>query len=169
MSRVGRLASALLLVGLAAVGCGAFRPAPLDLAPGQRVVLGRVDLSGFEAKEGLLEIVREDRAFEYALPVGRTAPEFAIGLPPGRYRLVRLRAGKDRASTPNQVAWDLGPLTFEVGADPVVYIGTLRFGSTFGRLVRVSVVDELEDTLRVLRRWYPDLPATAARALVTPA
>ena len=169
MTPLGRLAAGLFLAGLAAAACGALRPAPLDLAPGQRVVLGRVDLSGFEAKEGLLEIVREDRAFEYALPVGRTAPEFAIGLPPGRYRLVRLRAGKDRASTPTQVVWDLGPLTFEVGADPAVYIGTLRFASTFGRVVQVSVVDELEDTLRVLRVWYSNLPATVARALVTPA
>lgn len=168
MTPLGRLVAGLFLAGLGATGCGALRPAPLDLAPGQRVVLGRVDLSGFEAQEGLLEIVRDDRTFEYALPVGRAPREFAIGLPPGRYRLTRLRAGKDRQGTPNQVVWDLVPLTFEVGADPAVYIGTLRFASTFGG-VQVSVVDELEDTLRVLRVWYSDLPATVARALVTPA
>ncbi|MBI4012824.1 MAG: hypothetical protein HY359_10970 [Candidatus Rokubacteria bacterium] len=165
---MGRLAVVLLMVGVAGAGCAALGPQPLDLAPGQRVVLGRVELIGFEGAEGLLEIVREDRAFEHALPVGRSASDFAIGLPPGRYRVTRLRAWKDREAVPTQVVWDLAPLVFVVGPDPAVYIGTLKLGSNFGR-VQVSVVDELEATLRVLRAWYPNLPAIVVRALVTPA
>jgi hypothetical protein len=69
---------------------------------------------------------------------------------------------------PNQVVWDLSPVDFEVGAEPAIYIGTLRFNLAFGRL-RIVVVDEFDDTLRVVRRWHPDLPDPVVRSLASPA
>jgi hypothetical protein len=163
---VRRLASRLLLVALGA--CGVFQPQPLDLAPGQRVVLGRIDLSGFEVSEGIVEFVREDQTFGQEIRTGHGAREFAVGLPPGRYRVARLRAAKESIGTPNQVVWPLG-LTFEVGGDAAVYVGTLRVNGAFGRDLRFVVVDELEDTLRVLRTRYANLPDAPVRALMKPA
>lgn len=158
----------LLLVLLAVAGCGAFEPKPLDLGPGQHVVLGRIDLSGFEVTEGIVDIVREDQTFWQEVRTGFSAREFAIALPPGRYRVARLRGAKDALGTPNQVVWELG-LAFQVGADPATYVGTLRIGGAFGRTLRLTVVDELEDTLRVLRTQYSNLPDTPVRALMAPA
>jgi hypothetical protein len=163
----GRPAAALLVLWLAAAGCGLMRPAPLDVPPGQRVVLGRVDLTATDIPEGFIEIVRDDGTFDYALPISRGTSDFAILLPPGRYRIARLRGGKDGPTVPNQVVWDVNPVTFEVGAEPAVYIGTLRFNLAFGRF-RVVVVDEFDQTLQVVRRWHPDLPAPVVRSLASP-
>ena len=163
-----RRASGFCLALLAVAGCGAFEPKPLDLGPGQHVVLGRIDLAGFEVTEGIVDIVREDQTFSQEVRTGFGAREFAVALPPGRYRVARLRGGKDTLGTPNQVVWELG-LAFEVGAEPATYVGTLRIGGSFGRTLRLTVVDELEDTLRVLRTQYSNLPDTAVRALMAPA
>jgi hypothetical protein len=160
--------AALLIAALAAFGCAALGPVPFDVAPGQRAVLGRVDLGGFEVPEGVLEIVKEDRSFDYALPIRLGQRDFAISLPPGRYRVLGLRATKDRDSTPNDNVWPLR-LTFEVGPEPAVYIGTLRLASRFGRDVRVSIVDEYDDTVRVLSRFYTGLPEPVAHRLLQPA
>jgi hypothetical protein len=168
--RVGRRrsAAALLVLWLAAAGCALTRPAPLEVPPGQRMVLGRVDLTATDIPEGYIEIVRDDRTFDYALPISRGTSDFAIALPPGRYSIARLRGGKDGPRVPNQVVWDVTPVTFEVGAEPAIYIGTLRFTPSLGRF-RVVVVDEFDDTLRVVRRWHPDLPTPVVRSLASPA
>ena len=152
-------------VPLMAAGCGVFGPVPLDVPPGHRAVLGRVDLSG-EVTEGALEIVKEDRTFEHALPVGPGPGAFAVVLPPGRYRIVRFR-GAQQGKTFRDTLWDL-ELAFEVGPEPAVYIGTLRLVATYGRAPRVSVTDEYDATLRALRRLYSDLPGVVTRRLISP-
>lgn len=154
-----------LLSSVAAVGCGAFGPVPLDVPPGHRAVLGRVDLLG-EVTEGTLDIVKDDRTFEHALPVGQGPGDFALVLPPGRYRIVRFRGAQQRQSVRAPV-WELA-LAFEAGPEPAVYIGTLRLAATYGRAPRVAVTDEYEATLRTLRTWYSDLPAVVARRLLVP-
>jgi hypothetical protein len=158
----------LLWLLVALPGCGALGPAPIDLAPGQRVVFGRVDLSGAPLTNGILEIVRVDGNVAVSLPLALTPREFAIGLPPGRYRVTELRGSKDGRIAPNQVVWGLR-LAFVVGPEPATYIGTVRFAGAFDQQLSVSVEDELDDTLRVLRRRYSNLPATTARALLGPA
>lgn len=156
------------LVLLVVAGCGAFRPQPLDLAPGQRIVLGSIDLSGFEVTEGIVDIVRDDQTFGQQVRTGLGAREFAIALPPGRYRVAQLRAGQDSRAVPNQVVWNLG-LTFQVVDEgPAVYVGTLRIDGSFAGRLRLRVVDELDDTLRILRSRYSNLPDRATRALMTP-
>ncbi len=152
-----RPAALVLVLWLAAAGCGLARPAPLDVPPGQRVVVGRVDLNATDIPEGFIEMARDDGTFDYPLAISRGTSDFAIMLPPGRYRVTRLRGGKDGSTMSNQMVWDVSPVTFEVGAEPAVYIGTLRFRLSVGRF-RVQVLDELDDTLRIVRRWHPDLP-----------
>jgi len=156
----------VLLVGVG--GCALVQPRPLDVPPGHRVVLGRVDLFGFVGREGVLEIVKEDGTFSHGLVAGPGAREFAIVLPPGRYRIVGLRATNyPRTFPPGGPVWNLD-LSFEVVSDPAVYIGTLRVTSGFGEDLEVVVADESEDTIRVLSAWYPNLPRPIARALAVP-
>ena len=155
-----------LLVGLVGpAGCGALRRAPLDVPPGHRVVLGRVELSGFEATEAIFQIVKEDLTVSHDLRTGRWE-DFIIILPPGRYRVVRLSAFKDTRQFPNDPVWDLR-LAFEVGPEPAAYIGTLRLTAVFNQRPRAEVVDNYEETVRVLRTRHPDLPEPIARRLLT--
>jgi len=161
----GRLVTRLAIsAGL--LGCAVLRPVPLDVPPGQHAVLGRLDLSGLGVPEGTIEIVREDRTFEDAIHVGPGQRDFAVSLPPGRYLVWRLRAFRDQRRFANVSIWDL-QLAFDVGSDAAVYIGTLRV-VRLGERVRVDVLDEYDDTLRVLRRQHPDLPATIPRSLLRP-
>ncbi len=94
MSKATGLRSVRYLILLAVAGCGASEPKPLDQGPGQHVVLGRIDLSGFEVTEGIVDIVREDQTFWQEVRTGLGAREFAVALPTGRYRVTREIGGK---------------------------------------------------------------------------
>jgi hypothetical protein len=157
----------LLLVLAGLTGCGAFAPQPVDVAPGQRIVLGRVDLSSLELTQGIVDVVRQDGGFYRELEVSRDGPEFAVGLPPGRYRIVQVRGIKDGRAMPDRFVRYLN-VSFDVGDAPAIYIGTLRLASGFGPAARATVVDEMEATLRALRGRYSDLPPEPTRALMTP-
>jgi len=155
----------VLAVALApALGCAALRPGRLDVPPGHRAVLGRIDLrSG--ALESLIEIVREDGAFRHDLRSGLGQHDFVITLPPGRYRIARVRLLQDRQTLDQHPVRELR-VTFEVGAEPAVYVGTLRLGEAFGERLLVAVVDEYETTVPALRARYPDLTGTISRSLM---
>jgi hypothetical protein len=112
-----------------------------------------------------LDIVRVDGTFDHALMVSPGHRDFAIVLPRGGYRIVALRGFKEPQE--EHVTWPLR-VGFEVTPATTAYIGTLRISPNFGPTVRVSVVDEYEDTLRTLRGLYPDLPQTIVRRLMTP-
>jgi hypothetical protein len=155
----------VVLAGLA--GCAALGPQPLDVAPGQRVVLGRVDLSAVDVTGGIVDVVRQDGGFNRELPIGRDAAEFAVGLPPGRYRIVQFRGSKDARTASSQFILYLN-VGFDVGDAPAIYIGTLRLHTAFSGQARVTVLDEMEPTLRMLRSRYSNLPAEPTRALMTP-
>jgi hypothetical protein len=156
-----------LLLALATLaGCGALRPQPIDVAAGQRVVLGRIDLSAMDVNQGIVDVVRQDGAYNRELAISPGAGEFAVGMPPGRYRIVRFRGAKDGRSVSEFIRYlNVG---FDIGDEPAVYIGTLRMHGDFGLAVRVTVVDEMEQTLRMLRTRYSDVPPTPTRALMTP-
>jgi hypothetical protein len=162
---IARFRLVLVLSGLA--GCGAFAPQPVDVAPGHHVVLGRVDLSALEVSEGIVDIARQDGQFNHELRIGLGAAEFAVGLPPGRYRIFRFRGAKDGRTLSDDYIRYLN-VGFDVGDAPAVYIGTLRVFSDFGPVARVTVLDEMEATLRVLRGRYSDVPPTPIRSLMTP-
>jgi hypothetical protein len=157
---VAGLALTLFLLG----GCALGSPARLDVPFGQRAVLGRVDLSRFEVTDALLEVVREDGTFGTGLYAGPGDGVFVLVLPPGRYRIPRVRAVQDRASVPTETVWDVA-VSFEVGPEPAVYIGTLQLVSRWGRAPAVSVVDEFARTVPAARARYRDLPEPVARRL----
>jgi hypothetical protein len=155
------------LVLAAVAGCAALGPQPLDVAPGQRVVLGRVDLSALDVTAGIVDVVRQDGGFSRELQIARDGPEFAVGLPPGRYRIVQFRGSKDARTMSDQFVLYLN-VGFDVGEEPALYIGTLRLHTAFGGRARVTVLDEMEGTLRVLRSRYSDVPPEPTRALMIP-
>ena len=165
-ARGGLVLLMVVLVGSAAACASVRRPA-LDPPPGHRAVLGRLDLSRFEVREGLLEIARDDGTFTEFVRADWGRAEFAITLPPGRYLVTRLRAFPDGRKFPNDVVWDVG-LAFDVGAEPAVYVGTLRMSPLTGRRLRVEVVDEYDDTVQRLRARYADIPDVVTRALAVP-
>ncbi|MGH7321540.1 MAG: hypothetical protein ACRELA_18220 [Candidatus Rokuibacteriota bacterium] len=158
---------AVALLVLSALGCAGLLRPPLDVPPGQRIVVGRLDLSAFEVGEGLLEIVREDGTFYETVRAGLSQRDFVMALPPGAYRVVRLRAFRDGRKFPNDPIWDLR-LAFDVGPEPAIYIGTLRLRSHLGHRLDTQVLDEYDDTLRVLRARHPDLPDAVGRSLLRP-
>jgi hypothetical protein len=163
---MGRIVRVLLVVvGLA--GCAGLGPQPIDVAPGQRVVLGRVDLSRLDVTDGIVDVVRQDGGFNRELRVGRDGNEFAVGLPPGRYRFIQFRGTKDGRTLSDQFILHLN-VGFDVGDAPAIYIGTLRLTTGFGSRAQATVLDEMEGTLRMLRSRYSDLPTAPTRALMTP-
>lgn len=160
---------ALALLSLTMAGCALVRPGPLEVPPGYRVVLGRIDLSRFEAKEAFLEIVRDDGGIWLDLRVGEGQQDFAITLPPGRYRISRVRLVEDRQTSRNHTILYL-QVTFEVGPEPAVYVGTLRLRSALGgQRLDVDVADDYDRAVPVLRARQPGIPETVARSLFRPA
>jgi hypothetical protein len=158
------LATALGLLALA--GCAALRPTALDVAPGQHAVLGRVDISRLAVSSVIVDIIREDGSFDYELPIGPGAGDFAIALPPGRYWIARVRLVLDRQVAPDVPMRGLR-VSFDVEREePAVYIGTLRLSGRLADRIQAEVVDEYARTLPVLRGWYSDLPATVGRSLM---
>ncbi len=156
------------LAAFLAAACGLARPAILDLPPGQRVVLGRIDLRLYPASEILLDIARDDGTFQYELYVGLGPHDFAIGLPPGRYIVHEVRRVDQREGLPQDPIRYLA-VVFDVGADPAGYVGTLQLISTGGSRVRAAVVDDYATTVPALRARYRDIPAEVVRSLFRPA
>jgi hypothetical protein len=164
--RRGRLA-ALAAVAWAAAGCAALG-GTLEVPPGHRVVLGGIDLRRFREVEAVLEIVRSDEAYRHDLRVGPAPGAFAFTLPPGRYRVARVRLLESRRALPEQPAFDLD-VGFEVAAAaPAVYIGTLRLVRDFGPRVQAEVVDEYERAVPALRARHPEIGDGVARSLMRP-
>jgi hypothetical protein len=148
--------------------CGLVAPVRLDVPPGQHVVLGRVDFAGLDTGEVALEIVKRDGTFREELAVGLGHEDFALVLPAGEYRILRVRLVKDRRPVTGDPVTELR-LGFQAGPEPAAYIGTLRLRADLRERVRVTVADEYERTVETLRARYADLPAAIVRRLVTPA
>jgi hypothetical protein len=160
----GRGPGVALVLAAAALGAGACAGlGRLDLPPGHQAVVGRIDLSGFDRREAILPLVREDRAYVWELRVGPGSADFVIGLPPGRYRVTELRVADDLRTLADQPFRQMS-LELEVGRQPV-YVGTVRLASRFGGVVTVEVVDDYEATLGRVRARHRDLAGPVARVL----
>jgi hypothetical protein len=166
---VRQLALAAVAVAIATAGCGILGRQPLDVPPGHQAVMGEVVVAGFGVPPHVvLEIAREDGSFRHELPVDAVRSPFVITLPPGRYQVQRLRINENGPAFPEEPWFRVGA-EFTVG-DTAVYVGTLTLERVvFDRQVRVTVQDEYERTLSVLRREYPELPSPVGRAIMRPA
>lgn len=164
-----RVRATLLAAALVAgAGCSMLGPQRLDIEPGFAVIVGEIDMRSVPEPQGLLQMVREDGAVRYDLPVQRGPFRFAVPLPPGRYRMVSLRVIDTAQVSPDHIDYLVGA-TFDVTM-PAVYLGTVRFErEQFGAIrLRVVVVDDFDRTVPAVRARYPDLPATVERSLLRP-
>jgi hypothetical protein len=150
----------------AAGGCAVLGGGRLDFPQGYHMVMGATDLRALQEPQGILVIEREDGAVRYDLPVDRGPAPFVIPLPPGRYRVQRLRVTDSGPMSRDQMTYEL-PGTFEVSA-PAVYVGTLRLERDRFATVHLVVIDDFDRTVSRLRAQYPEIPAGVTRALVRP-
>jgi hypothetical protein len=166
---VRRLALAVVAVAIATAGCSMFRREPLDVPPGHQAVLGEIVVAGFGVPPHVvLDIAREDGSFRHELPVDAVRSTFVITLPPGRYQVQRLRINESGPAFPEEPWFRVGA-EFTVG-DTAVYVGTLALERVvFNRQLRVTVQDDYERALPVLRTQFPELPSVIGRALMRPA
>jgi len=160
--------AALVSGALLAAGCSVFRTEPLDVPPGQQVVMGEVVVVGFGVPPHVvLDIAREDGAVRHELPVDLSRSPFLITLPPGRYQVQRLRINESGSSFPEEPWFRVGA-EFLVG-DTAVYVGTLQLERVvFARNLTVRVQDEFDRLVPELRARYPELPPVIGRSLMRP-
>jgi hypothetical protein len=155
----------IAMVTVAGAGCGALRP-KLDVPPGHRVVLGEVSIAGFGEPRVALDVVREDGSFRRDILVDLSRTPFAITLPPGRYRITRLRLNEMGRNFPDEMLFYL-QVSFDVGDAAAVYVGRLLIERVvFDRRLRVTVQDDYDRAVPEFRALYPELPSTIARALM---
>ena len=153
------------VVAVLLAGCAMLRPAELEVLSGQHVVLGKVDVAQLDASVIIVDVVRVDGGFALQFYVGRGPAEFALALPPGRYLIPSIRIAEQRITLPDQPTRPIS-VTFDVGDEPAVYIGTLRLATTVGTRVDAAVIDEYAPTVAALRRLYSNIPTAVSRALM---
>jgi hypothetical protein len=162
----GRWRAVVALAVLGAAGCAVFRAEPLDVPPGHRLVLGRVDIGRLGLSSVVVEIVREDKTFSHELALNEPRTTFVITLPPGRYQVLSLRLAESGRTMADKTIFRLR-VSFEVVDAPAVYVGTLlvdRVG--FGDVIRADVQDDYDRTVGEIRGRHPELPALVARSLM---
>jgi hypothetical protein len=164
-SRRGNPVRRTLALALLVVGCGLAGPQRLELLPGHRVVLGRIETVGLDFDEVRVEVVREDRTYGTEIVLDHAVTlDFAIGLPPGRYRIDQIQVQHERSGT--NEPFRRVRVAFEVGDAPASYLGTLRLRGEMGSRVQAEVIDDYAQTVARLRRQYLDIPAAVTRALM---
>lgn len=162
---IGRKRWAGLAVIILLAGCGALRPRPLDVIATERIVLGKVNIDQLSNNEVLVDLAREDGEFSQQIYIGFGPHEFALALAPGRYRIGSIRLNGQRWAMADDPVRYLH-VTFDVGDDPAVYVGTLQLLSAVGTRTEARVVDEFDATVRALRRLYTNIPSVVARSLM---
>jgi hypothetical protein len=163
-----RSAVAALVIGtLLVAGCGAFRREPLDVPPGQRVVLGEILTNGFSTTHLVLDLTREDGSFQESVTIDAKRSPLLITLPPGHYLIRTLRVNEQGRTGPETTNFWI-TVTFDVEA-PATYLGTLRIERVaFLRQLRITVDDEYESAVPAFRERYPELPSEIVRSLMRP-
>jgi len=160
--------AALVAGALVVAGCSAFRREPIDVPPGHRIVLGEIALNGFPTTHLILDFTREDGGFQDSITIDATRSPFVITLPPGHYLIKNLRVNEQGRTGPETTNYWIA-VAFDVDA-PATYVGTVRIErQTFLRQLRITVDDEYETAVPMIRARYPGLPSEIARSLMRPA
>ena len=160
--------AAVLGIALGVAACGAFRPAPLDVPPGHRIVLGEFVLSGFPTAHVILDFSREDGSFQDSITIDAMRSPFVITLPPGHYVIKNLRINDQGRTGPETTNFWIS-VTFDADA-PATYVGTVRIERvSFLRQLRITVEDEYDTAIPMIRARQPGLPTEIARSLMRPA
>ena len=162
------LAAVLVGAALGIAACGAFRPEPLDVPPGHRIVLGEIALSGFPTPHVILDFGREDGGFQDSITIDAMRSPFVITLPPGHYLIRNLRVNDQGRTGPETTNFWIS-VAFDADAS-ATYVGTVRIERVaFLRQLRITVDDEYETAVPMIRARQPGLPSEIARSLMRPA
>ncbi len=166
----------LLLVGVTS-GCVTRLPVLLPsqadpLQAGESLVFGRVlailtapSTRTYEPEIRFFELLNRSSGERFVILVGSRDQVFAVKLPVGHYELSRVQISEG----PFMSMADL-EASFQVGADPIVYLGTWRFGvdqPRYGRMVLLSLVQDQEDRGRTEREILARFPALSGRPIST--
>ena len=160
-------------------------PAHYAMQPGEEsVVIGRVaiDLSGSSIKPiGFFDRLNKilisakntttDKDFEIVCDQGGSDSNFYVALPPGEYRITKVRKAQLESTPPGR---------FTVGKGQIIYIGSIKFvGRGLGAGIVASLMagrtsfpgdwlvgDEYLDVVRSFREKYPGLGNEVVKSLM---
>lgn len=164
----------LMTVGWLVVGGCASFPGPTKEYMGEQapVVFGRATTvllaqSGrrYQPQVRFFELVHKETGRRYRVDLQSSDKLFMLELPAGQYGLSRVQVSEGPFLSMAEL-----DITFEVGADPIVYVGTWRFGieaPRYERMVLLSVVPDAErqsEAVEPVLTQYPDL---AGRSVAT--
>ncbi len=167
---------ALLLVGVA-TGCAtrvaALPPTEADpLQAGESFVFGRVlailtapSTRTYEPEIRFFELLNRSSGERFVVSVESRDLVFAVKLPVGQYILTRVQISEG----PFMSMADLNA-NFQVGPDPIVYLGTWRFGvdqPRYGRMVLLSLVQDQENRGKTEQEILARFPALSGRPIST--
>jgi hypothetical protein len=129
------------------------------------LVVGRVltFLTGERSRRYLpemrfLELEDQDSRKRFQVEIDSPDQDFAISLPPGRYRLTRVQVSEGPFLSMAELS-----MAFTVDASAVTYVGTWRFGvdsPRYGRMIVASMVADQAESAGIrdfLIDRYPDL------------
>jgi hypothetical protein len=125
----------------------------------------------YPPKVRFLELIQRQTGRRYRIDLESADRAFAVELPPGAYEVGRVQISEG----PFMSIADVNA-TLEVGADPMVYVGTWRFGIDSPRYDRMLLLSSIADNEsraaaeREVVEQYPGLAGTSiATSLLTPA
>lgn len=119
----------------------------------------------YQPKVRFFELVRKETGQRYRVDLQSADKLFALELPTGRYSLSRVQVSEG----PFLSMADLD-ITFDVGGDPMVYVGTWRFGidsPRYERMVLLSVVQDEESQATAVEPVLTQYPDLAGRPVAT--
>lgn len=164
-----------VLCALALVGCATELPAvPAQTQPDTPVVFGRMValLTGETSRSYLpqvrfMEIMNRQTLQRYSIELQSDDKMFVLQLPAGDYALTRVQISEG----PFMSMADYDS-SFQVGTEPITYLGTWRFGidsPRYGRMIVLSAIrDQQEETTarRALFEQYPALDGKQMTAVL---
>jgi len=119
----------------------------------------------YQPKVRFFELVRKETGQRYRVDLQSADKLFALELPTGQYSLSRVQVSEG----PFLSMADLN-ITFDVGAEPMVYVGTWRFGidsPRYERMVLLSVVQDEEGQAAAVAPVLTQYPDLAGRPVAT--
>jgi hypothetical protein len=170
--RSGSLASFVVTGILLTSGCATELPvSPESPEIKTPVVFGRAItlLTGetsrwYKPQVRFFELINRQTLERYSIEVASDDKMFVLQLPAGEYELTRVQISEG----PFMSMADLAS-TFQVGADPITYVGTWRFGidsPRYGRMMVISAVRDQQEQAQAQRALFEQYRILDGQAVV---
>ena len=160
-----RALSHIALTGFLLTGCATELPvSPESSKIKTPVVFGRTIalLTGetsrwYQPKVRFFELMNRQTLERFSVEVGSDDAMFVLQLPAGEYALTRVQISEGPFMSMADYA-----STFQVGAEPLTYVGTWRFGidsPRYGRMIVISAVRDQQEQAQAQRTLFEQYPA----------